>query len=89
MEVAHEEPTNHDHIQTLTISKQIKEPQVMNDKDGKTLDDEGQWSIVSGKMKKFKKNTEHNVYMEKIAPIQQTNSMQNRPWGRQEDYPKK
>ena len=61
----------------------------MNDEDEKTLEDEGQWSIVSGKMKKFNKNVGHNVSMEKVTPIQQTNSMRNRPWARQEDYPKK
>ena len=89
VEVVHEEPTTHDQVQTLTISEPTKEPQIVNDKDGKTLDDEGQWSTVSGKMKKFNKNVGHNVSMEKVTPIQQTNSMRNRPWARQEDYPKK
>ena len=85
----YEEPITHDQVQTLTISEQTKEPQIVNDKDGKTLNDEGQWSTVSGKMKKFNKNVGHNVSMEKVTPIQQTNSMRNRPWARQEDYPKK
>ena len=61
----------------------------MNNKDGKTLDDEGQWSIVSGKMSKFNKNVGHNVSLEKVTLIQETNSMRNRPWGYQEDYLKK
>ena len=76
MEVVHEEPTNHDQIQTLTMLEQIKEQQIVNDnfKDGKTVADEGQWSIVSGNMKKFNN-------MEKVTLIQQTNSVRNRPWG--------
>ena len=41
VEVAHEESTNHDQIPTLTTSKQIKEPKIVNNKDGKTLEDEG------------------------------------------------
>ena len=51
----------------------------MYEKDGKTLEDEGQWSIVSGKMKKSNKNVGHNVSMEKVTPIQQTNPMLNKP----------
>ena len=89
VEVVHEEPTNQDHIQTLTTSKQIKEPQIVNNKDGKTVENEGQWSIVSRKMKKFNNNVGHNLSMEKVTPIQQTNYTRNRPWGRHEDYPKK
>ena len=46
---------------------------------GKTLEDEGQWSIISGKMKFFNKNVGHNVSMEKVTLIQQTNSMRTRP----------
>ena len=72
VEVVHEEPTTHDQVQTLTISEPTKEPQIVNDKDGKTLEDEGQWSIVSRKMKTFNKNVGHNVSMEKVTPIQQT-----------------
>ena len=53
------------------------------------LEDEGQWSILSRKMKKFNKNVGHNVSIEKVTPIQQTSSMSNRPWGHQEDYSKK
>ena len=85
LEVVHEEPTNHDQIQTLITSEQIKEPHIVNNKDGKTLKGEAQWSIVFGKVKKFNKNVWHNVSMEKVTPIQQTNSM----WNPQEDYPKK
>ena len=36
----------------------------------KNLEDEGQWSVVSRKMKKFNKNVGHNVSMEKVtSPI--------------------
>ena len=70
MEVVHEEPTNHDLIQTLTISEKIKERQIVNDKDRKTLKDEGKRSLVFRKMKKFNKNIGHNVSMEKVTPIQ-------------------
>ena len=62
----------------------------MNDKDGKTLEDEGQLSIVFGKMNEFNNNVGHNVSMAKVTLIPQTNFMQNSKGnGSQEDYPKK
>ena len=33
VEVLYEAPTNHDQIQTSTISEHIKEPKIVNDKD--------------------------------------------------------
>ena len=49
------------------------------------MKNEGQCSIVFEKMKKFNENLEHNVYVEKVIPIQQTKSKRNRPWGHQEN----
>ena len=74
MEIVHEEPTNYDQMQTLTILEQIKEQHFMNDKERKTLEVIGQWSIVYGNMKKLSKSVGHNVSIEKVTPIQQKKS---------------
>ena len=57
----------------------------MNDIDGKTLKEEGQRPVFRN-MKKFIKNVGHYVSVEEVAPIQQTNVMRDRPWGRREDF---
>ena len=45
----------------------------MNDEDKKTLEVIGQWSMVSGNMRKFSKSVGHNVSTEKVTQFNKKN----------------